>query len=117
MDDRLAIHIAEVINWHRTWLMVLDFGTYSPVISKSPRATRKTLEPTFRLEVRVGMYGYRRGAVIAVSYTQIAGAISTLAAADPELKKRLTDLSLTYHDINRIFKLATWDAIDLDLEE
>ena len=117
MDDRLAAHIAEVINWHRTWLMVLDFGTYSPVISKSPRATRKTLEPSFRLEVRVGMYGYRRGAVISVSCTQIAGAISTLAAADREMKKRMTGLSLTYHDINRIFKLATWDVINLDLEE
>lgn len=117
MDDRLAAHISEVINWHRTWIKALDYGTYLPVVSKSLYYTRKQLEPAFRLEVRVGMYGYRRGKIISVPYTQISRAISKLIATDSGMNSRIVHQNLIYQDIIRIFKLATWNAINLDLEE
>lgn len=117
MTDALANHLIEVINWHRTWIMALDFGNFGNTVTASQSAIRKTPEAIFRLEVRIGVHGYQKGAVINVSERQIDKSISTLVSTDRGFHKRLLSSSLTFQDANLIFRMATWNVINLELED
>ncbi len=117
MTDALARHLIEVINWNRTWIMALDFGNYDNTVIASESGIQKTAGAVFRLEVRIGLHGYLKGAIISVPVRQIDKAISNLMSADKPFSTRLYTFSLTFKDVNKIFKIATWGAVNLELEE
>lgn len=116
MTTALADHLIEKINWHRTWLMAMDFGTEAMTVSVSDTGIRKCICKNFRFEVRVGMNGYDRGMILSIPESRFDASISSIAAIDGGFKNRLDTLSLTFKDINRLFGLATWNAISLGLE-
>lgn len=96
--------------------MAMDFGTEAMTVSVSDTGIRKHIGKNFRFEVRVGMNGYERGKIISIPERRFDESISSIAATDGDFKNRLDTLSLTFKDINRLFGLATWNAISLGLE-
>lgn len=117
MDASLATHLIEVINWHRTWLKALDFGEQRMTVSASGRGISKSLSRAFRLEVRIALNGYRRGMILNVSERCLDTAIAELSKTKGGFSERLSSLSLTFKDVNHIFSVATWHAIELGLED
>lgn len=117
MDASLAAHLIEVINWHRTWLKAVDFGEQQMTVSASGRGISKSLSRVFRLEVRIPLYGYRRGFILNVTEQRLDAAIAELSKTQLGFGERFSSLSLTFKDVNRIFSVASWDAIELGLED
>lgn len=116
MTEAIATHLIEVIDWHRTWIKAVDFGTYRRGVALTDASVIKVSSRVFRLEVRIALYGYRRGMIISVPEERIDKAISACSAQDRSLISRLDSLSLTFSDVNMIFSKASWGTLDLGLE-
>lgn len=116
MTEAIASHLIEVIDWHRTWIKAVDFGTYRRGVALTDASVIKVSSRVFRLEVRIALYGYRRGMIISVPEERIDKAISACSAQDWSLISRLDSLSLTFSDVNMIFSKASWGTLDLGLE-
>lgn len=116
MTDALANHMIEVIDWHRTWIKAIDFGSYHNCVVVNDASIVKTLSRVFRLEVRIDLYGYKRGMIISIPEGRIDRAISDCAGQDSSMIARINALSLSFIDINMIFFKASWGTLDLELE-
>lgn len=116
MTDALANHLIEVIDWHRTWIKAVDFGTFRNGVTVSNASIVKVISKVFRLEVRIGLYGYRRGTIISIPEDRIDKAISDCSGYDSSMITRIKTLSLTFNDVNMIFSKASWETLELDLE-
>lgn len=116
MTDALANHLTEVIDWHRTWIKAVDFGSYRNGVAVSDASIMKVTSKVFRLEVRIGLYGYRRGMIISIPEDRIDKAISECASHDSSMIARINTLSLTFCDVNLIFSKASWGTLSLELE-
>ena len=117
MTDALTKHLIEVIDWHRTWIKAVDFGSYRRSVAVTDASVIRVPSRVFRLEVRIALYGYRRGMIISVPEERIDKAISACSALDRSLISRLNTLSLTFSDVNMIFSKASWGTLDLGLVE
>ena len=106
MTDDLAKHLTEVIDWHRTWIKAFDFGSYHKGVAVNDASIVRAASKVFRLEVRIGLCGYRRGTIISIPEGQIDKAISDCACQDTLMISRLNTLSLTFKDVNMIFSKA-----------
>lgn len=116
MTDALANHLIEVIDWHRTWIKAFDYGSYRNGVSSADAAILKVSSRVFRLEVRIGLYGYRRGTIISIPENRLDKAISDCVGIDSSMISRLKSLSLTFSDVNLIFSIASWGTLNLELE-
>lgn len=116
MTDALANHIIEVIDWHRTWIKAVDYGSYRNGVSPEDAAIVKVSSRVFRLEVRIGLHGYRRGMIISIPEDMLDKAVSECCRRDFSMISRLNTLSLTFKDVNLIFSKASWGTLDLELE-
>ncbi len=76
----------------------------------------KVTSKVFRLEVRIGLYGYRRGTIISIPEGRIDKAISDCSGHDSSMIARINTLSLTFNDVNMIFSKASWGTLELELE-
>ena len=76
----------------------------------------KVTSKVFRLEVRIGLYGYRRGTIISIPEDRIDKAISDCSGHDGSMIARINTLSLTFNDVNMIFSKASWGTLELELE-
>lgn len=116
MTDALANHLIEVIDWHRTWIKAVDFGSFRNGVAVNNASIMKVTSKVFRLEVRIGIYGYKRGKVISIPESRIDNAISDCIVLDSSIIARINTLSLTFNDVNMIFSKASWGTLELDLE-
>lgn len=116
MTDALANHLIDIIDWHRIWIKALDFGSYHTGISVYDKSIVKVPSRIFRLEVRIGLYGYKRGVIISIPEELLDRAISDCIKYDTSMPARLNSLSLTFNDVNMIFSKASWGTLELELE-
>lgn len=116
MTDALATHLIEVIDWHRTWIKAVDFGSFRKGVTLNDATIMKVISKVFRLEVRIGLYGYRRGTIISIPEDLLDKAISECVSNDSSMNARINTLSLTLTDVNLIFSKASWETLDLELE-
>lgn len=116
MTDALANHMVEVIDWHRTWIKAVDFDSFRNGVAVSHASIVKVTSKVFRLEVRIGLYGYRRGTIISIPESRIDKAISDCSGHDSSMIARINTLSLTFNDVNMIFSKASWGTLELELE-
>lgn len=116
MTDAVANHLIEIIDWHRTWIKAVDFGSYHTGIAVYDKSIVKVPSRIFRLEVRIGLYGYRRGVIISIPEELLDRAISDCIKHDASMSARLNSLSLTFNDVNMIFSKASWGTLELELE-
>lgn len=116
MTDALANHLIEVIDWHRTWIKAVDFGSFRNGVTVNDASIMKVTSKVFRLEVRIGLYGYRRGTIISIPEDRIDKAISDCSGHDSSMIARINTLSLTFNDVNMIFSKASWGTLELELE-
>lgn len=116
MTDALANHLIEVIDWHRTWIKAVDFGSFRNSVAVSDTSIVKVSSKVFRLEVRIGLYGYRHGTIISIPEGRIDKAISDCSCHDSSMIARIKTLSLTFNDVNMIFSKASWGTLELQLE-
>lgn len=92
-----------------------DYGTYHTSVSIVNHKLVKNSVRVIRLEVRVGMKDYTRGQIIRIKEPDLQTAI-TESCADPHFKRRVKTLSLTFIDVNNIFKTATGGLVNLELD-
>ena len=116
MTEALANHLIEVIDWHRTWIKAVDFGSFRNGVSVNDASIVKVTSMVFRLEVRIGLYGYRRGTIISIPEEQLDRAVSDCVRQDSSMTARVNSLSLTFNDVNMIFSKASWGTLELELE-
>lgn len=116
MTDALAEHLIDVIDRHRTWIKAVDFGSYRRGVAVTDASVIRVPSRVFRLEVRVALYGYRRGMILSIPEGRIDEAISACSLQDSSLISRLNTLTLTFSDVNMIFSKASWGTLDLGLE-
>lgn len=116
MTDALANHLIEIIDWHRTWIKAVDFGSFRTAIAVYDKAIVKVPSRIFRLEVRIGLYGYRRGTILSIPEEQLDRAVSDCVRQDSSMAARVNSLSLTFNDVNMIFSKASWGTLELELE-
>lgn len=116
MTDALAEHLIDVIEWHRTWIKAVDFGSYRNSVAIKDTAIVKAYSKVFRLEVRISLYGYKRGTIISIPEDRLDKAISDYSVLDGSVTSRLATHSLTFNDVNLIFSKASWGTLSLELE-
>ena len=116
MTEALANHLIEVIDWHRTWIKAVDFGSFRNGVSVNDASIVKVTSMVFRLEVSIGLYGYRRGTIISIPEEQLDRAVSDCVRQDSSMTARVNSLSLTFNDVNMIFSKASWGTLELELE-
>ena len=116
MTDALANHLIEVIDWHRTWIKAVDFGSFRNGVALNDASIMKVTSKVFRLEVRIALYGYKRGTIISIPEGRIDKAISDCVRHDGSMIARINTLSLTFTDVNLIFSKASWGTLSLELE-
>ncbi len=115
MDSELLGHIAGIINWTRTWIAFRSYDEYREIAVNTMRGIRLTTCRVFTLEVRIGLYGFKKGDVIAIPLSAIKSEVKRLSK-DKVFKRRVQMLKLTHEDINNLFNSASNGLIDLDLE-
>lgn len=116
MTDVLANHLIEIIDWHRTWIKAVDFGSFRTAITVADKSIVKVPSRIFRLEVRIGLYEYRRGTILSIPEEQLDRAVSDCVRHDSSMAARVNSLSLTFNDVNMIFSKASWGSLELELE-
>lgn len=116
MTDTLANHLIEVIDWHRTWIKAVDFGSFRNGVAVNDASIMRVISKVFRLEVRIGLYGYKRGTIISIPECRLDKAISDCVYDDSSMSARINTLSLTLTDVNLIFSKASWGTLNLELE-
>ena len=45
MTDTLAEHLIDVIDWHRTWIKAVDFGSYRRSVAVTDASVIRVLNP------------------------------------------------------------------------
>lgn len=115
IDPKLIEHLFEIIEWHRTWIAVKDFGEVEEYAAANGDRVGTIRCRVLRFEVRVGTQDYNRGQILAVPEFELQAAIERLSL-DKSFKHRLDSLTLTYDDVNNLVNAASWGQIELELE-
>ena len=115
LPEAVLKNIFEVVNWHRTWIKALDYGTLEEFVVADRSGLSRTVCPTFRLEVRIPNEGFYKGQVISIPYFEIEAAIER-HCADKSFSHRLEKCELNYQDVNLLFQTASWCDLQLELE-
>lgn len=115
IPQQVLENISEVIDWHRTWIKVKDYGTLEEFVIENDNTINRVVLQTFRLEVRIHNNGLDAGSIISIPYSDLESAIQRFSI-NKGFKQRLDSGQLTHKDVNQIFHYASLCRIDLELE-
>ena len=115
IPQQVLENISEVIDWHRTWIKVKDYGTLEEFVIENNNSISRTVMQTFRLEVRIHNNGLDAGSILSIPFSDLESAIQRFSSNNG-FKRRLDSFQLTYEDVNQIFHYASLCQLDLELE-
>lgn len=117
MNNRLFLHIADIIQRHRTWVRVLSTNnwiSYNIIVDghlkKCP--SRVLTLKSFRVK-----YGFLDARVWHIPEYDLSSSVVALVRKDPSARVRVEVCRLTIFDVEYIIEKASFGIIKLELDK